>query len=104
LRAEKLDRMINIERLVETIDALGVVQQDWVAVLRMRAQVLQATQEEFIGNYGRASEVTVIFRIRFIVGITPAHRVAFDGRLFDIQEIIEIGRRYLELHAVARTA
>jgi head-tail adaptor len=71
----------------------------------MRAQVFQATTEECIRNYGVASEGVVIFRIRFIAGITPAHRVAFAGRLFEIQEIKEIGRRrHLELRAVARTA
>jgi SPP1 family predicted phage head-tail adaptor len=97
--------MINIERLVETIDAFGVAQQAWAAVLRMRAHVFQATTEEFIRGDGVASEGVVIFRIRFIAGITPAHRVAFDGRLFDIQEIKEVGRRrYLELRAVAKTA
>jgi SPP1 family predicted phage head-tail adaptor len=97
--------MINIERLVETIDAFGVAQQAWASVLRMRAQVLQATTEEFKRGCGVASDSVVIFRIRFIEGITLAHRIAFDGRLFDIREIEEIGRRrYLELRAVARLA
>jgi hypothetical protein len=61
LRTGKLDRMINIERLVETIDAF-VAQQAWVAVLRMRAQILHATTEDFTRNHGNASEGTVIFR------------------------------------------
>jgi SPP1 family predicted phage head-tail adaptor len=102
MRAGKLDRKIDIERAETTLDAHGVPQEVWVNVATMRAQLVQTSTEEFIRAYGASSESVVIFRTRFLAGVTVADRVLYDGRAYDIKETREIGRRHgLELRCIA---
>jgi hypothetical protein len=52
---------------------------------------------------GIAAESILVFRIRYIEGVTPADRIVSSDRVFDVKEIKELGRRRgLELRAVAR--
>jgi head-tail adaptor len=45
----------------------------------------------------------VIFRIRYLAGVTTAHRIVFGDIRFDIVEVKELGRRKaLELRCVER--
>jgi head-tail adaptor len=46
------------------------------------------------------TKATVIFRTRFLEGVTLADRIAFNGGYFNIKHVGEIGRRRgLELRA-----
>ncbi|GEO19321.1 head-tail adaptor protein [Microvirga aerophila] len=52
---------------------------------------------------GVAAESIMIFRVRFMEGIPPADRIAFDGHEHDVKETWEIGRRRgLEIRATSR--
>src|SRR4051794_4192377 len=95
MRAGKLDKSITIERLVESIDEYGVARGAWAPIRTVKAQIVQASSEEFLRSGGIASESAMIFRIRFMEGVTPAdHRIRFTEELtLDIKEIKEIGRR-----------
>lgn len=102
MRAGKLDRKIDIERATVTVDAHGVPQEAWATVATLRAQLVQASTEEFIRQYGASSENLIVFRTRFLEGVTVADRIAYAGQTFDIKEAKEIGRRRgLELRCVA---
>ena len=102
MRAGKLDRMITIERKAETVTASGAVAATWIDIATVRAEVVQQTATEFLTGFGESENGTVIFRIRYLPGISTTDRVHFDGTLYDLKEITEIGRRRgLELRAVA---
>lgn len=93
MRAGKLDRVITLERATETIDGNGTPQSAWAPIATMRADVIEASTDEFIRGYGAEGMNVVVFRTRFIEGITVADRVAYDGAAFDIKGINELGRR-----------
>lgn len=102
MRAGKLDRKVDIERLTQAPDEYGVPQETWTNVATLRAQLVQASTEEFIRAHGASSESVVIFRTRFLTGVTVADRVIHDSQTFDIKEVKEIGRRRgLELRCLA---
>lgn len=102
MRAGKLDRVIVIQRATETLDPAGAPVVAWDPHITMRAQIIEANTEEFLRNYGEASEAIVIFRTRFMDDVTPADRVAYGGRHYNIKGIKELGRRNaLELRTVA---
>ena len=66
------------------------------------AQVLQKGGREFLSAQMVQAEVRVLFRLRWIEGITVLDRVNYSGRLHNIQEVKEVGRREgLELMTVA---
>ena len=102
MRAGKLDRTITLERFTQTVSDTGSVSNDWTAIGSPRAEIVQQSATEFLTGYGEAENGSVIFRIRYLPGITTADRVSFNGTAYDMKEITEIGRRRgLELRAVA---
>lgn len=103
IRAGKLDRQIVIERETETVAESGSVSKAWAAFATVRAELVQRGAEEFLAGFGEAENGSAVFRIRYVTGITTADRVHFDGVVYQIDEIVELGRkRGLELHTVAK--
>jgi SPP1 family predicted phage head-tail adaptor len=102
VRAGKLDRTIALERQIETVAPSGTVSTAWANIATIRAEVVQQSANEFLSGFGEAENGTVIFRVRYLPGITTADRVTYNGTAYDLEEIKEIGRRRgLELRAVA---
>ena len=102
MRAGKLDQTITIERGAATVDEYGTPSEGWSPVATVRAQVIQASTEEFLKGFGETAETAIIFRIRHMDGIRVADRVTYDGRHHDIKEVKELGRREgLDLRCIA---
>ena len=106
MRAGKLFHRITIERLVDGRDDYGVpVPANMMpsVIVRLRAEILNPAREEFFRAYGQTEEQAIVFRTRYVAGITTGDMINLNGRRFDIKEVAEIGRRKgLELRAVAR--
>jgi SPP1 family predicted phage head-tail adaptor len=103
MRAGSLDRVITIQRFTSTVDDYGGVVETWADVATIRAQLVQASTDEYIAaGLGAQDKAVMIFRIRWMDGITNADRVSYNGGFFNLKEIKEIGRREgLELRCEA---
>lgn len=93
MRAGSLDREITIERFARTVDGVGKRAETWTAHATVRAQLVQSSTDEFLRDHGETAAKAVIFRVRFLAGITVADRVRFDGVVFDLVQVKELGRR-----------
>lgn len=94
MRAGKLDNSISIIR--ETFQDDGYGNQVPIAetvYANLRAQVIEASTEEFIRAYGASSESVMIFRTRWADGITMADKVRHEGSDYLLKQIKPIGRR-----------
>lgn len=93
MRAGKLDRVLDIEAVTITQDEYGSPVEAWAPfVTGLRAQIVQASTEEYFRASGEGATSTIVFRTRFVAGVTNTHRIIYDGRQFDIDEVKEIGR------------
>jgi len=102
MRAGKLDRKITIERKTKTKTPTGSVVESWQEVATMRAEIVQQSATEFLTGYGEAENGSIVFRIRYLGGITTNDRVTYNGTAYNLKEIKELGRhRGLELRGVA---
>jgi SPP1 family predicted phage head-tail adaptor len=102
MQAGKLSSTITIQRQAETVLASGNVTKSWTDHATMRAEVVQQSATEYLTGYGEAEDGTIIFRVRYRPGITTADRVSYAGRVYDLKEIKELGRRRgLELRGVS---
>lgn len=102
MRAGKLDRIITIERQVETVKPSGAVASTWTKFATVRAEIVQQSATEFLTGFGEAESGSIVFRIRYVPSISTADRVTYAGTAYDLKEVTEIGRRRgLELRAVA---
>jgi SPP1 family predicted phage head-tail adaptor len=102
MRAGKLDRTISIETYsAGEPDDYGNVTAQWVPLATLRAQLIQSSTEEFIRAYGASDETVIIFRTRWLSGVSNSARISYEGGVFNVKEVKEIGRRIgLELRAV----
>lgn len=105
MRSGKLDRTIRIDRYQsDGVDDFGTPGETFTPLATMRAEVVQASTEEFIRESGGSDEAIVIFRTRWLAGVTNADRISYGGDVLNIKEVKEIGRREgLELRAIARS-
>lgn len=102
MRAGKLDRSISIERKTESVSATGAVVTAWQVIAAVRAELVTQSADEFLTGFGEAENGSVIFRIRYLAGVTTTDRVTYDGKNYDIKEVFEVGRRRgLELRVAA---
>jgi SPP1 family predicted phage head-tail adaptor len=94
MRAGKLDRTIVLQRsLPAEGDGYGNRELAWSPIATLRAQIVQAATAEFMASYGTGAEEVVIFRTRFVEGVTLADRVVYEGTAHNLVEVKEIGRR-----------
>ncbi|MDQ0347864.1 phage head closure protein [Ancylobacter vacuolatus] len=93
MRAGALDRVIDIQRSTESVNGLGQVVTGWSTIATMRAQKVEASTAEFMRAFGASTETAIVFRIRFLDGVTLADRVSYEGAAFNLIEVKEIGRR-----------
>jgi SPP1 family predicted phage head-tail adaptor len=102
MRAGQLNRVITIQRFTSSVDDDGTPVQTWTDVATVRAQLVQASTDEYIAARGAVDKAVAIFRIRWLDGVTNADRVSYEGTAFNLKEVKEIGRRKgLELRCEA---
>ena len=102
MRAGKLRYRITIQTFSETVDEYGVPTLDWADVATVRAELVQQSTSEFIRNHTAMDDELVIFRTRYLDGITNAMRVMFDGDPHNIREVApDPLRRHMELRTVS---
>ncbi|WP_041694468.1 phage head closure protein [Agrobacterium tumefaciens] len=92
INAGKMDRRITIERQTEIVKPSGDVVRAWATVAVVWAEIIQQSATEFFTGFGEAETGSIIFRIRYMPGITTADRVSYNGNAYGLKEIKEIGR------------
>jgi len=99
MRAGDMDRRVTIQAYSYETDGYGGIIETWTDVAEVWAQVTQQSGREFFGAGSIQSERKVVFRVRWLDGITMLHRVIYGEREHNIHEVRELGRQEgLELH------
>ena len=94
MRAGKLDRTVAIQSFgLAEVKPDGTPVEGWTTLATMRAQLISASTEEYQRAYGEGANMAVVFRTRWLAGVTVEHRVVFDGKTLNIRDVMEIGRR-----------
>lgn len=102
MRAGDLDRRIMIQRLTTGESPSGEPIETWDTIATVWAKADQQGGREFFATAQEVSERKVVFRIRWIEGLTVLDRVVLDGAEHDIEEVRRLGRKEgIELHCTA---
>lgn len=101
MRAGKLQARIQIERQQELVSDAGTVRRVWLPVLTTRAEIRQASTDEFLLNQIVGDKNRAVFLIRYPnVEVSTEDRLTYAGRAWSIVGLTEIGRRRgLEIRA-----
>jgi len=94
MKAGRKDRRIAIQTLTTTRSATGAVTEAWILAHTVWAEKTHIDGgEKFTGDQ-LVSEAYVNFKIDYISNISPRlHRVLYEGRVYDILNTAEVGRR-----------
>ncbi|NUN51916.1 MAG: phage head closure protein [Planctomycetaceae bacterium] len=100
-----MDRKIEVQVNTPTRDSLGATVESWATLEYLWASVRPVVGTEPFAAQQRYADVSVRFITWYRAGITPLHRIVFDGRTYDIEEVLALpgGRpERLEIRAKAR--
>jgi len=102
MRVGKRDRRIVVERYTEIRNAYNEAEMQWAPLLNVWANLrTQSGKEALQAEQVVASDV-VVFNIRF-AALTTKDRVCYNGKVYDIQHLNEIGRQK-ELELICTTS
>jgi SPP1 family predicted phage head-tail adaptor len=93
VRAGALDRRIVLQRPEATQDEHGEPVTTWVTVAEVAAEVRPLRGVERFAAQQTVARVDTRFRIRWMPGVVPTWRIVFDRRSYDVDAVLEIGRR-----------
>tara|TARA_R100000935_G_C2841561_1_gene171402 strand:- start:8544 stop:8921 length:378 start_codon:yes stop_codon:yes gene_type:complete len=99
----KMNRVIRIEKMGEHVEPSGSVTTYWAGGFNVRAELVQRQTDDHDTAAGESTESRVTFRVWYIQNITTGDRIVYDGDIYLIAGITEIGlRRGLEITAIGQ--
>jgi SPP1 family predicted phage head-tail adaptor len=97
MRAGKLRHQIVIQNMIESHNSYAEVETSWVDYATVYAAIEPIQGREFFAALQVNAETTVRIRIRYLSGVTKKSRVTFEGRIYNIQSIIDADERHREM-------
>jgi SPP1 family predicted phage head-tail adaptor len=101
-----LDRRITIQRATVTVNEFNEPIETWGAVTTVWARRRDASATESYRAQEVGAQITARFTIRWsttVESVNPRDRLSFEGRLYNITAVRDIGRnQWREIDAVAR--
>ena len=102
--ARELNRRVELQEFVEVVDpATGYRTQEWTTYAEVLAKVEPLVGREYFAAKATQAENMVKFTMRWRAGVEPSHRLAFDGKAYGIESVINVKSRNRELLLMART-
>ena len=103
MQAGRLDRRITIERKTTVPDEVGDPVESWAELSTRWANVKHQGGREFLAAGAERTEARTVFTIRYFDGLRRTDRINYDGAIYDVEAINELGRREgQQILAVAR--
>lgn len=93
MRAGRLDRQIVIQVNTPTRNSFGEQAPKWATFATVWAEVLPVSGREAMQGGQILAQADTRFRIRYLAGLLPTHRISYASNYYDIAHIAEIGRR-----------
>lgn len=98
MRAGRLRHKITIEHSSEVRDGRGETTKTWSTFATPRAGIYPQSGGENFQLHQENNSVSHKIVTRYMAGITPDMRVSYNGRVFDIESVINVGERNKMLH------
>jgi len=97
MRAGELRHQIEIQRYTETTNDFGETLKQWTTIYTVKASVSPISAREFFASEKVNTEVTHKVFMRYVSGLTPADRILFNDRIFNIKSIINYKEKNISL-------
>lgn len=95
----RLRHRVTIQEYIERYDDFGTpLDKGWKTVSKVWASVEPISGREYVQLHNTEAEITTRIKMRYLKGVKPNMQVLYDGREFDIQSVLDIEERHIEMH------
>lgn len=101
MRAGELRHLVTIQQAAISQGTDGAAVETWSTFATVYASVEPLVGKEMFASKQVQSQTTHRIRIRHLAGVTSSHRVLFDGRVFNITEVLNLQERNAEMQILA---
>lgn len=101
MRSGKLRHLVTVQRKSLTTDDYGGPVETWADVATARASVEPMQGRELASAQTVNDETTTRITMRYLIGVTTADRITFEGRYYNLQSVIDPELRHRELIIMA---
>lgn len=103
MRAGNLRHKVSVEQIQVSRGTTGEEIETWIPHTtspKIWCSISRLSGQERFDIFGAQEIASQIFKFttRYVKGITPKHRLVFDSRNFDIQQVDNVDNRSKELH------
>lgn len=100
LRGGSLRHTIIIQRSNETQGSRGEVITTWTNIKITRAEIKPIKGDEYFLNQNMVSDLDHYMKLRY-TDVKPKDRIIFDGKIYDLEYVLNIDERKRELLILA---
>jgi SPP1 family predicted phage head-tail adaptor len=97
IRAGSLDKIIDVLSKTVAPDSYNQTIETWTTQSTVHAEVINEGGGEFYAAQKLFAETSVVFRIRFLANVTTLNRISYNGHIFQILHVKDVGFRHAEL-------
>lgn len=98
----KLRHRVTLQSKEFSKDEEGTPTETWIDVATVWASVEPLRGREYFAAATVNAENTVRIRMRYRRGVTPDMRALYDGRVFEIQSVIDVNEMHREIHLMTQ--
>ena len=97
--SQRLRNRIVIQQKNGFLDSFGQMNETWTTFTSIWAEIIDLTGKEYFGAEAPQNLITtkMITRTRTPVAITPAMRVSYGGKLYNIEAVVSKNEHELHL-------
>lgn len=100
MRSGQRSHYITIQQSTSAPDGYGGQVKTWVDYLSVWAAIRPLNGKELIAASATQNETTHTITFPYITGVTAAHRITYNGRYFNILNVINVEERNRELQCL----
>ena len=101
MEAGKLRNQIAIQAKTATTDSYGGPVESWSTFATVWASIEPLQGRELVNAQSVFAETTVKITMRYLSGVTTAHRITHGGKIYNIQSVLNTEMQNRELVLMA---
>lgn len=98
------NKRIELQQAVAAKAASGAGVPEWTVFAGLWAHIRTLSGHERFGAGQPSATLTHEVSIAYIPGVTPALRVLYDARIFDIKDVRDVDEAHLEIRMLCKEA
>jgi SPP1 family predicted phage head-tail adaptor len=102
MQAGRMREQVTLRSKAATRDAMGGEVVTWSDFATVWAEAQPIAGREYVALRAAQSDISIRFRMRYLAGVNTTMQVRWDGRDYDILEVINKGARDKELELLCR--